>query len=166
MKPIDYVKHIAEVMPEDALIVASHTDNTSALMSLNITKKSFLGWNMGFATPVGLGLALALPHRKVIILEGDGGVLLLSAAVSDLAAQRPANVIVVVNDNESTLGFPTYTAGGADLAAMAQAAGIKRARTVRDHEEFKAEFDEALAMNELTYIVAKTTRAGSRCRKQ
>ena len=162
MKVIDYVKHISEVMPEDTLIVSSHTDNSSALVALNLTERSFLGFNMGFATSVGLGLALALPHRRVLILEGDGGVLLSSGALADLASQNPPNIIVVVADNESSLGFPTHTSKRTDIAAMAKAAGIERTCSVRNLEEFKAEFSKALGKNELTYIVAKTERERAR----
>ena len=144
------------MIPQDALIVSSHTDNSSALISTTSTEKCFLGLNMGFATPVGLGLALALPHRKVVVLDADGGVLLLSSALSDLAAESPSNLIVVVGDNESALRFPTHSANKADIAAMAKAAGIPRSLTVKTLQEFKAEFSKALKADELTYMVAKT----------
>ncbi len=55
MKLYDYVSHIVEAIPDDALIVSSHTDNTSALVGLEETNRSLLGFNMGLATPVGLG---------------------------------------------------------------------------------------------------------------
>lgn len=158
MKVIEYMKYVSEVLPRDAVIVSSHTDNTAALISLKLTERSFLGFNMGFATSVGLGLAVALPHRKVLILEADGGVLLSSGALMDLASQNPPNVIVVVADNESSLGFPTHTARKTDIAALAKAAGIERTCSVGNLEEFKTEFSRAMAQNDLRYIVAKTEK--------
>jgi thiamine pyrophosphate-dependent acetolactate synthase large subunit-like protein len=156
MKVIEYVRHMTEVVPQDAIFVASHTDNSSALISLQLANKSFLGFNMGFATSIGAGLALALPHRRVFILDGDGGVLLQSSALADLASQSPSNAVVIVADNESSLAFPSHSALKADIEAMAKGAGIENACTVRSLEEFKAEFARALARKGLTYIVAKT----------
>lgn len=158
MKVIDYLKYMVEVMPEDALFVASHTDNSQALIALQQADRSFFGFNMGFATSIGLGLALALPHRRVFILDGDGGVLLLSSALADLASQSPPNAIVIVADNESSLQFPSHTAKKADIAAMARAAGIENTCTVRNLEEFRKEFTRALSTKALSYIVAKTEK--------
>jgi len=158
MKVIDYIKYMAAVIPGDSLIVASHTDNSQALISLNLADRSFLGFNMGFATPIGIGLAVALPHRRVFILDGDGGVLLLSAALADLASQSPPNAVVIVADNESSLAFPSHSARRADIAAMAKSAGVENSCTVRNLEEFKAEFTKALARKTMTYVVAKTEK--------
>jgi thiamine pyrophosphate-dependent acetolactate synthase large subunit-like protein len=156
MRVLDSLRHMVQAMPDDALVVASHTDNSTACCTANITERCLIGFNMGFATPVGLGLALALPHRRVFILDGDGGVLLLAAALADLGSQQPPNTVVVVADNESSLGFPSHTAKTADLPAMARAAGIQHTCTVRNLEEFEAEFAQALSRQALSYIVAKT----------
>src|SRR5688572_17270306 len=127
----DYLAYVKSVVSEDALFVASHTANSNAIVALGLTGRSLQGFNMGFASPIGLGLALALPHRRVITLDGDGGVLLLAAALADLGAHRPPNLTVIVADNASSLAFPSHTARGADLEKMAQGAGIQWTRTVR-----------------------------------
>jgi sulfopyruvate decarboxylase subunit beta len=80
-----------------------------------------------------------------------------------LARYRPRNLVHVIFDNESLLsvgGFPTATATGSDLAALAQAAGMPKAKTVRTLQEFETSFDQAMAGNELACIVAKVEATG------
>jgi thiamine pyrophosphate-dependent acetolactate synthase large subunit-like protein len=90
---------------------------------------------MGGAVPIGLGLALAQPKRRVLVLTGDGEMLMGIGSLATVAAMQPANLAIAVLDNErygETGGQPTHTAGATDLAAFAQAAGIGRVSTVRD----------------------------------
>src|SRR5262249_62425170 len=95
--------------------VITDTNVYASCYTANITERCLIGFNMGFATPVGLGLALALPHRRVFILDGDGGVLLLAAVLADLGSQQPPKAVVVA-DNESCLRFPRHAADAAGLA--------------------------------------------------
>jgi thiamine pyrophosphate-dependent acetolactate synthase large subunit-like protein len=95
---------------------------------------SFPMWGaMGGAAMVGLGLALARPERRVLVVTGDGEMLMGLGALATIAAQRPANLALVVLDNErygETGMQPTHTAYGVDLAGMAKAAGFTRALRV------------------------------------
>jgi sulfopyruvate decarboxylase subunit beta len=114
--------------------------------------------NLGLCTPVGLGLALALPHRKVVVLDGDGNLLFNLASLADLAVQNPGNLIDIVFDNEcyqSCDSFPSATARGVDLEAIARGCKIKNALTVRNLNDFETTLDKALRGNELFFIVAK-----------
>ena len=123
----------------------------------------YLQHAMGLASSTGLGLALSLPEQTVVVLDGDGSVLMNLGTFSTMARYRPRNLLHIVFDNESLLsvgGFPTATATGSDLAAVARAAGIAKAQTVHTLEEFKAAFDEAMASNELACIVAKVEAIG------
>lgn len=89
---------------------------------------------MGGAAMVGLGLALAQPERPVLVLTGDGEMLMGLGSLATIAAQRPPNLRIVVLDNEQygeTGQQPTHTATGTDLAAVARACGIARTATVR-----------------------------------
>lgn len=113
---------------------------------------------MGYVTPVGIGLALSLPHRKVVVLESDGSLLLNLASLATLAIEKPNNLSVFVFDNEcyeSIGGAPSATAFGVDLAAMAQGAGVKTAHTVTTMEEFKAAIKKALTFHEHSFCVVK-----------
>src|SRR5579871_4682934 len=76
---------------------------------------------MGCVTPVVLGLALSLPHRCVIALDGDGSMLLNLGVLATVANYAPANMVSVVFDNASyasTGGLPTATAGKAKIAEI------------------------------------------------
>lgn len=90
---------------------------------------------MGGAAMMGLGLALAQPTRRVLVMTGDGEMLMGVGGLATIAVQQPPNLAVVVLDNEhygETGGQETATRHGVDLAAMARGAGIADARVVRD----------------------------------
>lgn len=123
----------------------------------------YLQHAMGLASSVGLGIALAKPKTRVVVLDGDGSLLMNLGGLTTLARYRPRNLVHVVFDNESLLsvgGFPTATSAGSDLAAIASAAGVPRTGTVRTIEDFVRAFDEAVAANELTTLVAKVDAVG------
>ena len=90
---------------------------------------------MGCAAVTGLGLALAQPARRVLVVTGDGEMLMGLGSLATIGVQRPANLSVVVIDNErygETGMQETHTAHGVDLAAMARAAGFASAVLVRE----------------------------------
>ncbi len=123
----------------------------------------YLQHAMGLASSVGLGLALCLPERKVVVFDGDGSILMNLGSYTTMARYAPRNLLHVVFDNESLLsvgGFPTATAAGADLEGIARAAGIPRTATARSCQEFQTAFSNAMRANELTSIVAKVEAKG------
>ncbi len=90
---------------------------------------------MGGAAMVGLGLALAQPTRRVLVVTGDGEMLMGLGSLATIAAQAPANLAICVLDNErygETGMQATHTAADADLAAIAAACGVPLTATVRD----------------------------------
>jgi thiamine pyrophosphate-dependent acetolactate synthase large subunit-like protein len=83
---------------------------------------------MGQAATIGLGLALAQPKRRVLVVTGDGEMLMGLGSLATIGAQRPANLSVVVIDNErygETGMQATHTAHGVDLEGVARACGLK-----------------------------------------
>ena len=89
---------------------------------------------MGSACMIGLGLALAQPRRRVLVVTGDGEMLMGLGSLATIGAQRPRNLAVVVLDNErygETGMQKTHTAYGVDLAAAASACGFAKARIIR-----------------------------------
>jgi sulfopyruvate decarboxylase subunit beta len=123
----------------------------------------YLQHAMGLASSMGLGIALSKPDRQVIVLDGDGSVLMNLGGLTTLARYRPRNLLHIVFDNESLLsvgGFPTATSTGADLAGIAAAAGVPRASTVTTIDAFSSAVDEAIAARALTTIVAKVEAVG------
>jgi thiamine pyrophosphate-dependent acetolactate synthase large subunit-like protein len=96
---------------------------------------------MGSASMIGLGLALAQPKRRVLVVTGDGEMLMGLGSLATIGVQRPANLAIVVLDNEryaETGMQKTHTAYGADLAAVARACGFAEARVVRSNTEAAA----------------------------
>jgi len=123
----------------------------------------YLQHAMGLASSMGLGIALSRPELQVVVFDGDGSVLMNLGGLTTLARYRPPNLVHVVFDNESLLsvgGFPTATSTGSDLAGIARAAGIPRTVTVQTLDDFVAAFDEALAADQLTTLVAKVEAKG------
>ena len=123
----------------------------------------YLQHAMGLASSMGLGIALSRPELRVIVLDGDGSLLMNLGGLTTMARYRPKNLVHVVFDNESLLsvgGFPTATSTGSDLAEIAKAAGVPRTATVRTVDEFTRAFREALDAGDLTTIVAKVEAVG------
>ena len=119
-------------------------------------------WMAG-STNVALGLALALPHRRVISLDTDGSMLMDLTILPVIADKNPANLIVIVFDNElyeclPPGTVPTHTAGPTDLVKMAQGAGIQNCRLVREPIEFQEAIDEAFQASGVSFIVVKVDR--------
>lgn len=93
---------------------------------------------MGAAAMIGLGVALAQPKRRVLVITGDGEMLMGFGSLATIGVQAPENLAVVVLDNEhygETGMQATATAYGVDLAAAAQACRFRRAAVVRTDAE-------------------------------
>src|SRR5207253_536593 len=144
---------------EDCLVVTIMGAVAAELQSLGHRSNFFyLQHAMGLASSTGLGLALCLPHQRVVVFDGDGSILMNLGGFTTLARYRPKNLVHVIFDNESLLsvgGFPTATATGSDIAGIAAAAGVPRTETVVTLDEFREAFIRALAAKDLTTIVAK-----------
>lgn len=100
----------------------------------------YLWGGMGLAASMGLGLALSRPDRRVLVLTGDGEMLMGLGSLATVARAAPGNLAVVVVDNElygETGGQMSHTAGTCDLAAVARATGIADSRLVSDAEELE-----------------------------
>ena len=163
MLRLDAIKSIYAEL-EGCVVVTIMGAVAAELQSLGHRPNFFyLQHAMGLASSMGLGIALSRPELQVVVLDGDGSILMNLGGLTTLARYRPRNLVHVVFDNESLLsvgGFPTATSTGSDIAGMAAAAGVPRTRTVRTIADFGAEFRAALAADELTTIVAKVDAVG------
>jgi sulfopyruvate decarboxylase subunit beta len=123
----------------------------------------YLEHAMGLASSMGLGIALAMPAHKVIVIDGDGSLLMNLGTLSTMARYKPGNLLHIVFDNESLLsvgGFPTATATGTDLAGVARASGIPSVVEANTCESLGSAVREALAGDTLTTIVSKVEAIG------
>jgi sulfopyruvate decarboxylase subunit beta len=149
---------------EDDIVVTIMGAVAAELYSLGHRRNFFyLQHAMGLASSLGLGLALSKSGKRVIILDGDGSLLMNLGTLSTLAWYAPKNLIHVVFDNESLLsvgGFPTATSAGSDLGGIAQKAGYLHVSTVNTVDDFTGAWHEARGRLALGMIVAKVSAAG------
>jgi sulfopyruvate decarboxylase subunit beta len=147
----------------DELVVTSLSGQRVEWGYLSNREADLMLGSMGNALAVALGLALALPHRKVIAFESDGSLLLSLFNLPTLANANPPNLAIFVFDNEvysgTRISYPTATAGKTDLAAVAKGSGVDYAVTVRDIEAFKREAMAVLKEDGLRFIVCKVVES-------
>ena len=114
---------------------------------------------MGMVTPVSFGLARALPRRRIVALDTDGGLLLAPSILPVVAASMPKNLCVIVFDNEHLYGSrggpSSQTAQGANLAAIAKGAGIQTSATIESTNVFANEFSRFKSAGGPAVLVCK-----------
>lgn len=125
----------------------------------HMREASLFQQQLGCVTPQAFGLAAGLPHRRIVSLDTDGGMMFNLGVLATIGNEQPKNLFIVVWDNEcyqSIGGPPTHTASGrVDIAAIARGAGLSRAYIARTVEEFETHCAEGLAAHEPYLIVAK-----------
>jgi len=163
MERIEALKAIYPKL-EDCIVVTIMGAVAAELQSVGHRPNFFyLQHGMGLASSVGLGIALSRPELQVIVLDGDGSLLMNLGTLTTLARYRPSNLLHVVFDNESLLsvgGFPTATSTGTDLQKIADGAGVPQTQFSTSLDDFKQQFNQALESNELTTLVAKVEAKG------
>lgn len=126
----------------DALVITGLGSPTWDACAAGDDRRNFYLWGgMGGAAMIGLGLALAQPQRRVLVLTGDGEMLMGTGSLATIGVQRPANLAIVVLDNEhygETGMQATHTGAGVDLAGIAKASCFAEASTVRTEAELGA----------------------------
>ena len=129
----------------------------------HMREASLFQQQLGCVTPQAFGLAIGLPHRRVVSLDTDGGMMFNLGILATLANEQPRNLLVIVWDNEcyqSIGGPPTHTASGrVDIAAIARGAGIDQAYTAAEPEAFDRLCAAGLAATAPFVIVAKVDRS-------
>lgn len=166
MKRLDCLKAIYPAL-EDCAVVTIMGAVAAELYSIGHRANFFyLEHAMGLASSIGLGIALAQPERKVVVIDGDGSVLMNLGGLTTMARSRPSNLVHLIFDNETLLSvgggapggykwFTTATSTGTDLAAVAQASGYPRAQLVRELDAFEEAALDAIQADELSCVVAK-----------
>lgn len=164
---MERAKCIEMIYPEleDKLVVTIMGACAQELYNLGHRENFFyLQHAMGLASSIGLGLARHLPDERVIVLDGDGSVLMNLGTFTTLARYRPTNMIHVIFDNGSLLstgGFDSQTTSGiTDLAAIARGAGIEHVASADNELQFGEAVLEALERDDLSVIVAKVKAVG------
>jgi len=140
---MDRRKVMAKILGQrgDTLIVTGLGSTTYDAGTADHPNTFYLWGGMGAAAMMGLGLAIAQPKRRVLVLTGDGEMLMGMGAFATIGAQAPGNIAIGVIDNEhySETGMqPTHTHRGVDLAGIARSCSFKVSETVRTEADLDA----------------------------
>jgi sulfopyruvate decarboxylase subunit beta len=133
----DYYQVLADKLPKDALVVTALGNASYLWAAMHHRPENFYFEDaMGLALPLALGLAIAQPARPVVVVEGDGAVLMHMGALVTVGALAPGNltVLLIQNGVHAASGGQALTNATLDLAALARAAGIARAQNVTTPE--------------------------------
>lgn len=126
---------------KDALIVTGLGSSCYDVGTEDHPNTFYLWGGMGAAAMMGLGLALAQPSRRVVVITGDGEMLMAMGAFATIGAKSPNNLSIVVIDNElySETGMqPTHTQRGVSLAGVAKACNFPSSETIYTEQELAA----------------------------
>jgi len=155
-------REVVKTLPNqrgDMLVVAGLGASAWDVTAAGDGPLNFPLWGaMGGAVPVGLGLALAQPSRRVLVITGDGEMLMGLGSLATVAIQQPSNLAIVVLDNErfGETGMQlTHTSGSVDLAEIAAAAGIPNSSTINDENGLLSAIPQIRRKGELVFFNIK-----------
>jgi len=158
MNRLDAIRRLVRLLDREP-VIANLGKNTYDLYAAGDRPENFYTWGaMGSVSSIGLGLALARPDLRVIVLDGDGSLLMNLGSLATIALLRPINLIHIVCDTgtyETTGGQTSHTAGPTDLAAIGRGAGLAHVDMVTDLERFEEAARRGLREPGPWLIVAK-----------
>jgi sulfopyruvate decarboxylase subunit beta len=135
----DYYKVLADTLPQHALVVTALGNASYLWAAMHHRPENFYFEDaMGLALPLALGLAIAQPDRPVVVVEGDGAVMMHMGALVTVGAVAPGNltVLLIQNGVHAASGGQALTNANLDLAALARSAGIAQAQNIATTEAF------------------------------
>ena len=156
-------KVVADILKprSDALVVTGLGSSTYDAAAAGDHVNNFYLWGaMGGAAMIGLGLALAQPKRRVLVITGDGEMLMGLGSLATIGAQQPRNLSIVVLDNEhygETGMQETHTRRGAGLAGVAKATGFRQTATIYGPQQLKTWIPKLYRMPGPMFAVVKVT---------
>lgn len=164
MKRTKCLEAIYEAL-DDKLVVTIMGACAQELYDLGHRENFFyLQHAMGLASSIGLGLAMHRPNEQVVVLDGDGSILMNLGSLATLARYHPKNLTHIIFDNGSLLstgGFATHTTDGTtDIAAIAKGAGVPHVAAVSTPFDFMEAVGDAFERDALSVVVAKVEAVG------
>lgn len=135
----EFVANLLKVVP-DALVVTGLGSPSYDVFAAGDRHENFYLWGaMGGSTSLGLGLALAQPEKKVVVITGDGEQLMGIGSLMTIGVQAPKNLTIVVLDNGhfgETGMQRSHASLGADLVGLAKASGIADAHLITSDDGY------------------------------
>ncbi len=156
------VKNLLSNRNNNILVVTGLGGTSWDVTALGDNDLNFILWGgMGNASMVGLGLALAQPNKKIIVITGDGEMLMGLGSLATIAVKNPNNLSIVVLDNElygETGGQKSHTAYSTNLSNIALAAGIKSSHLITNIKEVNALRKKICLGNQLVFAQIKISK--------
>jgi thiamine pyrophosphate-dependent acetolactate synthase large subunit-like protein len=155
---IDALRALAPHVTDEDLVVISLGGTGLEWNAVRQADTNLFLVAMGCNTPVALGMARALPHRRIVLLETDGSLLLTLGALATVGNVAPPNLRIFVFDNqgyERVKHDISATSFKTDLAAIAAACGLEDTATARTVDEFAAAAERTMSGDHLSFVVAK-----------
>jgi sulfopyruvate decarboxylase subunit beta len=154
----DCITEVRDVLA-GALVMTTAGGATHEWWHLSDNRGQLQVRTLGLGSAIGLGLALSLPNRQVVVLDGDGGLLMNLYSLVTTAAQSPPNLLHICFDNgiyESSGSLPTFTgSSGTNLKEVAAAVGIADVQQPQSVAEFAAVVERAVAGRVHTFVHAR-----------
>ena len=143
----DYYRALADSLPEETLVVTA-LGNASYLWAAmrDAPENFYLEDAMGLALPLALGLAVAQPDRKVVVVEGDGGLLMHMGGLVTVGAVAPKNltILLIQNGVHAASGGQALTNADLDFADLGRAVDLKHAENIGSVNAFQLALVSAL----------------------
>ncbi len=170
MNRLDLTKRLVAKLTNGEAVVGGIGNSNFDLVGAGHRAENFymLG-SMGMAVPIGLGIALAQPNRRVFVLEGDGSLLMNLGCLATVAERSPRNLTIVVWDNAAyqiTGEQNSPTAERTDIVTVARGAGIVNAEWTRAEAHFEQMIDHALHADGPHFIAARIDRSPGQARPE
>lgn len=160
MERLDLFRVLAGRRSDEVVVTTMTATLQWPLVSTHPLDFDFLAFGMGHASDFGLGLALARPERKVIVLKGDGGLLMSLGSLVTMGRHGPPNLLVLLLENR------TYEmTGGQDLAplvdfaALARGAGIDKVERIEELDVFESMLPRLLTDPGPHFVVLPVTNS-------
>lgn len=140
MKRYEAIKTICDSLKNEDIVISPTGDISRELFILRDSHQNFyMMGSMGLTSSIGLGLALCFPKRRIIVMEGDGSILMNMGSIATIGHYVPENLIHIILDNEaydSTGGQPSIS-NTANLDQVAKNAGYKIVRKIRSKRKLQ-----------------------------
>jgi thiamine pyrophosphate-dependent acetolactate synthase large subunit-like protein len=163
MQRLEATRALAELIGEQP-IIASVGLASFDLAAFDRSLNFYVGNSMGLAASIAQGLAMARPDLRVVLLDGDGALLMNLGCLATASMAGITNLVHVVWDNagwEITGGQPAGSAFGVQLETIARGSGFCQAVSVDTLDAFRSALAEALAAHERWFICARVDAGGS-----
>ncbi len=156
----DAIAGLLSAVKDEYVVCANGFISRDSFNAKDRPRNFYMLGSMGQASSIGLGLAVADPRKKVVVLDGDGNLLMNFGILAMIARISPGNLIHIVLDNEcydSTGGQPTISSS-TDLAEAARGCGIKNVIKAGGTDDIQAAFRECLAKKGPVFLLIKVGR--------